>query len=74
MRTAEPLMVVVPHGVALEVEANVLNRDIGFVQDGDEHRTTEKVAPGREDTPSLTGRRSRWTILCPVVRAMGHGP
>ena len=32
VRSAEPLMVVVPHGVALEVEANVLNRDIGFVE------------------------------------------
>ena len=34
VRTAEPLMVVVPRGVALEVEANVLNRDIGFVEVG----------------------------------------
>ena len=34
VRTAEPLMVVVPHGVTLEVEANVLNRDIGFVEVG----------------------------------------
>ena len=34
VRTAEPLMVVVPHGVALEVEAHVLNRDIGFVEVG----------------------------------------
>ena len=34
VRTAEPLMVVVPHGVVLEVEANVLNRDIGFVEVG----------------------------------------
>lgn len=32
VRSAEPLMVVVPHGVTLEVEANVLNRDIGFVE------------------------------------------
>ena len=34
VRTAEPLMVVVPQGVALEVEASVLNRDIGFVEVG----------------------------------------
>ena len=34
VRTAEPLMVVVPHGVTLEVEASVLNRDIGFVEVG----------------------------------------
>ena len=34
VRTAEPLMVVVPEGVPLEVEANVLNRDIGFVKIG----------------------------------------
>ena len=34
VRTAEPLMVIVPEGVALEVEANVLNRDIGFVEVG----------------------------------------
>ena len=31
---AEPLMVVVPEGVVLEVHANVLNRDIGFVEVG----------------------------------------
>ena len=34
VRTAEPLMVIVPEGVALEVEASVLNRDIGFVEVG----------------------------------------
>ena len=34
VRPAEPLMVVVPAGVALEVEAHVLNRDIGFVEVG----------------------------------------
>ena len=34
VRPAEPLMVVVPEGVALEVEAHVLNRDIGFVEEG----------------------------------------
>ena len=34
VRTAEPLLVVVPEGVVLEVEANVLNRDIGFVEVG----------------------------------------
>ena len=34
VRSAEPLLVVVPHGVALEVEASVLNRDIGFVEVG----------------------------------------
>ena len=34
VRTAEPLMVVVPEGVVLEVHANVLNRDIGFVEVG----------------------------------------
>lgn len=34
VRRAEPLMVVVPEGVPLEVETNVLNRDIGFVKIG----------------------------------------
>ena len=34
VRTAEPLMVIVPEGVVLEVEASVLNRDIGFVEVG----------------------------------------
>jgi hemolysin D len=31
---AQPLMVIVPSGVALEIEAQVLNRDIGFVRTG----------------------------------------
>ena len=34
VRTAEPLMAIVPEGVALEVEADVLNRDVGFVEVG----------------------------------------
>ena len=46
MRTAEPLMVVVPHGVALEVEANVLNRDIGFVEGGDQRRDDQESRAG----------------------------
>jgi hemolysin D len=31
---AEPLMIIVPQGQRLEVEAMVLNRDIGFVTEG----------------------------------------
>ena len=34
VRTAETLMTIVPEGVVLEVQANVLNRDIGFVEVG----------------------------------------
>ena len=34
VRAAEPLMAIVPEGVALEVEADVLNRDVGFVEVG----------------------------------------
>lgn len=34
VRPGDPLMVIVPAGQALEVEALVLNKDIGFVRDG----------------------------------------
>ena len=34
VRAAEPLMAIVPEGVALEVEVSVLNRDIGFIEVG----------------------------------------
>lgn len=38
---AEPLMIIVPEGQMLEVEARVLNRDIGFISEG--QRATIKV-------------------------------
>ena len=37
---AEQLMVIVPNGQSLEVEALVLNRDIGFVTEG-QHATVK---------------------------------
>jgi HlyD family type I secretion membrane fusion protein len=36
LKPADPLLVVVPDGSELEVEAQVLNRDIGFVRKGQE--------------------------------------
>lgn len=42
---AEPLMVVVPNGQHLEVEALVLNRDIGFVTEGQKARVKVDAFP-----------------------------
>ena len=34
VQPAQPLMVIVPEGSEVEVEAQVLNKDIGFVREG----------------------------------------
>ena len=62
VRSAEPLMVVVPHGVTLEVEANVLNRDIGFVE------VAQPVEVKVEAFPLHPLRAHRWRGGAPVCR------
>jgi hemolysin D len=43
--SAQPLLAVVPEGEALEVEAMVLNKDIGFVREASKPRSKLKVFP-----------------------------
>ena len=44
-KPADPLMVIVPHGATLEIEAQVLNKDIGFVRQGQEARIKVDAFP-----------------------------
>ena len=44
-RAADPLMVIVPQGARLIVEANVLNRDAGFVHEGQSVRVKLEAFP-----------------------------
>ncbi|HCK83395.1 MAG TPA: HlyD family type I secretion periplasmic adaptor subunit, partial [Hyphomonadaceae bacterium] len=45
VRPADPLLVIVPEGTRLVVEANVLNRDAGFVREGQEVRVKLEAFP-----------------------------
>lgn len=45
VRPADPLLVIVPDGSALVVDAMVLNRDIGFVREGQEVRVKLEAFP-----------------------------
>jgi hemolysin D len=45
VRPADPLLVVVPEGTTLVVEANVLNRDAGFVREGQAVRVKLEAFP-----------------------------
>jgi hemolysin D len=45
VRPADPILVVVPEGSTLVVEANVLNRDIGFVREGQDVRVKLEAFP-----------------------------
>lgn len=45
VRPADPLLVIVPEGSTLVVEANVLNRDSGFVREGQDVRVKLEAFP-----------------------------
>jgi hemolysin D len=45
VRPADPLLVIVPEGTRLVVEANVLNRDAGFVREGQDVRVKLEAFP-----------------------------
>ncbi len=45
VRPADPLLVIVPEGTTLVVEANVLNRDAGFVREGQDVRVKLEAFP-----------------------------
>ncbi|MER9835202.1 HlyD family efflux transporter periplasmic adaptor subunit [Mesorhizobium sp. M0145] len=45
VQTGQKLMVIVPDGTALEIEAMLLNRDNGFVHEGQEVRVKLEVSP-----------------------------
>ena len=45
VQPAQALMIVVPDGAGLEVEAHVLNKDIGFVREGQEVRVKLEAFP-----------------------------
>ncbi len=45
VRPADALLVIVPEGTRLVVEANVLNRDAGFVREGQEVRVKLEAFP-----------------------------
>ena len=45
VQPAQPLMIVVPDGAEIEVEANVLNKDIGFVREGQPVRVKLEAFP-----------------------------
>jgi hemolysin D len=45
VKPADPILVVVPEGATLFVEANVLNRDIGFVREGQDVRVKLEAFP-----------------------------
>ncbi|KCZ97334.1 HlyD family type I secretion membrane fusion protein [Hyphomonas polymorpha PS728] len=45
VRPADPLLVVVPHGAMLQVDALVLNRDVGFVREGQPVRVKLEAFP-----------------------------
>lgn len=45
VRPADPLLVVVPHGATLQVEVMVLNRDVGFVREGQQVRVKLEAFP-----------------------------
>ncbi|UDF32053.1 UNVERIFIED_ORG: HlyD family type I secretion periplasmic adaptor subunit (plasmid) [Roseateles sp. XES5] len=48
VQEAQPLMVIVPDGTEIEVEAQVMNRDIGFVQEGQSVRVKLEAFPFTE--------------------------
>jgi hemolysin D len=45
VQPAQPLMIVVPDGAEIEVEANVLNKDVGFVREGQPVRVKLEAFP-----------------------------
>ncbi|WP_375415423.1 HlyD family type I secretion periplasmic adaptor subunit [uncultured Bradyrhizobium sp.] len=45
VQPAQPLMMIVPDGAEIEVEANVLNKDIGFVREGQPVRVKLEAFP-----------------------------
>jgi hemolysin D len=45
VQPAQPLMVIVPSAAPIEVEANILNRDIGFVREGQRVRVKLEAFP-----------------------------
>ncbi|MEZ5995195.1 MAG: HlyD family efflux transporter periplasmic adaptor subunit [Hyphomonadaceae bacterium] len=45
LRPADPILVIVPDGSTLVVEANVLNRDAGFVHEGQDVRVKLEAFP-----------------------------
>ncbi len=45
VQPAQPLMVIVPSGTEVEVEAHILNRDIGFVREGQPVRVKLEAYP-----------------------------
>ncbi|WP_352777610.1 HlyD family efflux transporter periplasmic adaptor subunit [Mesorhizobium sp. M0913] len=45
VQTGQKLMVIVPDGTALEIEAMLLNRDNGFVHEGQEVRVKLEASP-----------------------------
>lgn len=61
--TSQQLMIIVPTGTKLEVEANLLNRDKGFVREGQEARvkvetfnfTKSPLGKGASIGPSWVG-------------------
>jgi hemolysin D len=48
VQPAQPLMMIVPDGSEVEIEAQVLNRDIGFVREGQEVRVKLEAFPFTE--------------------------
>lgn len=44
-KPADPLMVIVPHGLDLEIEAKLLNKDVGFVRKNQEARIKVDAFP-----------------------------
>ena len=45
VQPAQPLMMIVPDGAEIEVEANVLNKDVGFVREGQPVRVKLEAYP-----------------------------
>ena len=45
VQPAQPLMMIVPDGAEIEVEANVLNKDVGFVREGQPVRVKLEAFP-----------------------------
>lgn len=46
--SAQPLMVIVPENLTLEIEANILNKDIGFVREGQQVEVKLEAFPFTE--------------------------
>ncbi|HAS88423.1 MAG TPA: HlyD family type I secretion periplasmic adaptor subunit, partial [Desulfovibrio sp.] len=77
VKEAQPLMVIVPERSKLEVEASILNRDIGFVKEGQHAEIKLEAFPYTEygsipgevisvSSDAVQDREGRLTFLCRV--------